>query len=140
MYNKKDVHDFTLLIEKQIDISRQNAFVLSQWIISHYDINIKDNEKIPYQEIVDLYHKKLPSLSKVVKLTDKRKKQIKKIYKDKKTGLPTLFHWENYFSHVMSIDFLMGRIQQFNHRTFKADLEWLTNYSNFIKIQENKYE
>jgi len=89
-------------------------------------------------KIVDLYHSTLPTLPKVQTLTSKRKSQINQRWKSKQ--LPDLETWKDYFEHVNDSKFLMGMIQAANGRKiFKADLEWLTNESNFVKVWENKY-
>jgi len=107
------------------------------------DTDIKDiavskkTDKVPYQKIIDLYHKKLPDLPKVAKLTPKRKGQIRQRFKE---DMHELFQWENYFDYVSQSDFLMGRVPPRDGRApFRADIEWLTNSTNFTKIAENKY-
>lgn len=113
------------------------------------NVNNEENEKnnitslstkadhIPYQKIVDLYHELLPDLPRVAKLTPKRKGQIRQRYNE---DMKALDNWENFFDHVKQSDFLMGRVQPINGRTvFRADIEWLTNQTNFTKIAEGKY-
>ena len=108
------------------------------------DTNIKictslspKSDPVPYQKILCLYHKILPELPAVAKLTPKRKGQIRQRFKE---DLPDLTNWENFFEFVASSDFLMGRIAPTNGRApFRADIEWLTNPTNFTKIAEDKY-
>ncbi|MFO7970170.1 MAG: replication protein [Desulfobacterales bacterium] len=98
----------------------------------------KDNiykVKTPYQEIVNLYHEILPELPRVVKLTDKRKSQIKaRWFESEKTQ--TLDWWKGYFEMIRERPFLMGN----NERGWKADIEFLTTQSKFIGILEGKYK
>ena len=95
-------------------------------------------DKIPYQEIVNLYHEILPTLPKVMKLTAKRKGQIGARWKS--GDLPDMDTWRQYFEVVGVSPFLMGQKDPENgFRRFKADLEWLTNESNFTKVWEQKY-
>lgn len=94
---------------------------------------------IPYPEIMAEYHRLLPMLPKVIKLTEKRRRQIRKLWSDEKHGLPTLASWQNFFGYVAKSRFLTGRVLHPNKNSFRADLEWLTNYTNFIKISEDKY-
>lgn len=95
------------------------------------------NDPVPYKKIIDLYHKALPDLPAVAKLTPKRKGQIRQRYRE---DLPKLDQWENFFDYVAQSDFLMGRVQPTNDRKpFRADIEWLTNSTNFTKIAEEKY-
>lgn len=91
----------------------------------------------PTAKIVDLYHKILPKLPRVEKITAKRRGQIQQRWRE---DLPTMEHWENFFADVSASDFLMGRSIPVNGRTiFRADIEFLTNASNFAKISEGKY-
>ena len=94
-------------------------------------------DPIPYQKIIDLYHKTLPELPTIAKLTPKRKGQIRQRYTE---DMKELTNWENFFDYVSQSDFLMGRVQSTNGRApFRADIEWLTNQTNFTKIAEEKY-
>ena len=92
---------------------------------------------VPYEKIVDLYHKCLPSLPAVVKITAKRKTQIRQRFSE---DLNALNNWKNYFEYIAESDFLMGRTQPTNSRpVFIADLEWITHAGHFTKITEGKY-
>lgn len=92
---------------------------------------------IPLQQIIDLYHEILPELPKVAKLTAKRKGQIQQRWRE---DIPSLNQWKNFFNFVRQNDFLMGRCQGRDGRPpFRADIEWLTNSTNFTKIAEKKY-
>ena len=94
-------------------------------------------KNVPFERIVDLYHEKLPALPRVEKLTDKRKGQIRQRWQD---DLPQLEHWGNLFDYVAQSDFLMGRKPGTNGRPpFRADIEWITNATNFTAIAEGKY-
>lgn len=98
------------------------------------------SNNVPYQKIIDLYHKILPELSKVKVLTDTRKKQLKARWVSKVTNKKgetpnALSYWEGYFEHVKQVKFLLGD----NDRNWTADFEWLTKEANFIKVIEGKY-
>jgi uncharacterized protein YdaU (DUF1376 family) len=99
------------------------------------DENINtNNSRIPYHEIVNLYHEILPMLTKVAKLTNKRRSQIKaRFYESDKTQ--DLDWWKTFFETVRDSNFLTGG----NGRSWKPDLEWITKQENFIKICEGKY-
>lgn len=99
----------------------------------------KRTEPIPYQAIVDLYQEKLPMLNGVYKLTDTRKNAIRILWQT--TELNTLETWGNYFAHVKKSKFLTGRGKpdRATGRTWKADLDFLINSTNFVKISEDKY-
>lgn len=97
-----------------------------------------EKSKIPYQKIVDLYHEILPMMPTVAKLTDKRKKQIKSRWSNGDIG--NLDEWQDYFEHVKDSKFLTGRATpSFGRKVFMANLEWLTNESNFVKVWEGQY-
>lgn len=99
----------------------------------------------PYEKIKDLYHTILPTLPRVRILTPKRQSSIKARWTQKftlKDGTPsnTIEFWEKYFTYISESQFLMGQVEPLKGRKrFIADLEWVTNASNFAKIIEGKY-
>ncbi|MCB1723231.1 MAG: hypothetical protein KDJ39_06005 [Gammaproteobacteria bacterium] len=94
-------------------------------------------DRIPVQQVVDLYHELLPELPKVQKLTEARRGYIRQRWRE---DLPDLSHWRNFFNHIRKSDFLMGKSPGANGKPpFVADLEWLTKPANFAKIAEDKY-
>lgn len=96
------------------------------------------SDKVPYQAIVDLYHEILPELPAVRELTAKRKSQIGARWKSGQ--LPDVDTWRRYFEYVRKSNFLMGKTDPINgHKRFVANLEWLTNESNYAKVYEKKY-
>ena len=96
------------------------------------------SKAIPYQKIIDLYHSLLPALPACRKLTAKRKAQIRARWVS--GDIDDLEAWESYFNAVSRSDFLMGKTAPMNGRKpFLADLEWITNETNFTKIWEGKY-
>lgn len=96
------------------------------------------SDRVPYEAIVNLYHKKLPTLPKVVMLTAKRRGQIGARWKS--GVLPDIETWGEFFTMVSDSQWLMGKIDPPEGRKrFVADLEWITNESNFTKIWEGKY-
>ena len=96
--------------------------------------------KVPFQSILDLYHEILcPPLPRCEVLTAKRQGQIRQRWQDKEDGLPELDDWRNFFRHVKVSPFLMGQVASRDRRPFRADIEWLTNATNYAKIAEGKY-
>jgi len=93
-------------------------------------------EKIPYQQVIDIYHTECPELPRVAKLTDTRKKQIKARWKDKDFSCDNLEFWLTYFKAVNQSEFLSGRVLGSN---WSADFQWLTKLENFVKVLEGKY-
>ena len=100
----------------------------------------------PYEKIVDLYHEALPQLSEVKILNPKRKSQIKarwqqKIGRDGQRRCDEMAFWEKFFAYVSTCPFLIGQSTPSAGRpVFFADLEWLTNATNFAKVVEGKYD
>lgn len=91
----------------------------------------------PIQKIVELYHLHLPMLPKVEKITRAREGYIKQRWRE---DLTELSHWENFFDFVKTSPFLTGRVEATNGRPpFRADLEWLTRPTNYVKIAEDRY-
>jgi hypothetical protein len=87
----------------------------------------------PHEEIIALYHKTLPELSRVVSWTPKRKGYLKSRWCEDKSR-QCLVWWETYFKKIKDSPFLTGNVTD-----FKADLEWVINQSNMVKILEGKY-
>lgn len=101
----------------------------------------------PFEGIVQLYHETLPELPKTVMLTAKRRGWINARWRAvcmsegitaQKEGLDV---FKSYFELVRKSPFLMGMKPpgKGHSRTFRADLEWLMNESNFTKVVEGKY-
>jgi hypothetical protein len=95
-------------------------------------------DPVPYEAIVKLYHQKLPSNPKVAMLTTKRKSAIGARWRS--GTMPDLKTWEEYFDLVSESDFLTGKVQPNGDRKrFVADIDFLINENNIIKIAERKY-
>jgi hypothetical protein len=90
----------------------------------------------PYQAIVDLYHHSLPTLPKVYKLTDSRRRHLKALWQDE---LDDLESWGNYFQHITHSDFLMGRCKGRDGTPFIASFDFIIHPAKFIKIAEEQY-
>ena len=90
----------------------------------------EEEEKIPYQKVVDAYHEILKDLPGVRKVTSKRKKHIGARHKE----LGSIDEWKKYFQTVKDSDYLMGKIKE-----WKADFDWLINETNCAKVLEGKY-
>lgn len=94
----------------------------------------KPKHSINHKAIVDLYNKLLPELPRCKLLTDKRKAAINGCCSVKDT-FKSLDFWEAYFSAVRKSDFLMGR-----SKDWKADFDFLTTKSKFVKVYEGGYK
>ncbi len=91
----------------------------------------------PFSKILGLYHQKLPALSRVVTLTDKRKRSLSARWRN---GMHDLEHWEAYFDDVSKSRFLMGRIDPTpGRKQFVADFDFLIREQTIVRTQEGKY-
>jgi uncharacterized protein YdaU (DUF1376 family) len=104
--------------------------------------------KCCHQEVIDLYHQKLPTLRKVEVWNDARKGYLRQRWRDVSQELSlekpiqtedVLSWWSDFFTHIGQSKFLTGRVNDKSGRTFAADLEWILKPSNFAKIIEGKY-
>jgi len=93
----------------------------------------KVSNPCPAQEIVGLYHKILPELPSVRtwKSTDKRAKHLAARWKESEQH-QSLDFWEWFFLSVRNNPHWLGQ----NQRGWKANLEWLVNRTNFLKVVE----
>lgn len=93
--------------------------------------------KIPYDEIVDLYHSICKSLPRIRALTEARKAQIRARWNEN----PDFEFWREFFERVENSDFLTGKVDRHDERKpFIADLQWITKQENQLKILEGKYD
>ena len=92
------------------------------------------SEKIPYQEIIDLYNSVCGEhLPKIIKKTDKIKNKIKARWET----FNSLEEWKKVFETTISIPFMIGN----NQRGWRADLRWLIeNDDNPLKVLEGRYK
>ena len=101
-------------------------------------------DAVPFQEIVDLYHKHLPMLPKVVNISDKRKRAMRARWVES-VNIPTsdgvlsmkcntLDFWGRYFRRAATQPFLTGEKTDWN-----ADFDFLLTKSKFIGVIEQKY-
>ena len=97
------------------------------------DTNVSSKEKIPCQEIVELYNSICgESLPKIRKLTDGIRSSIKARWKT----FNSFDQWKELFEMVIRTPFMLGQ----NERGWKADLRWLTkNDDNPMKVLEGRY-
>ena len=88
----------------------------------------------PHDSIAALYMEILPELSRVAKLTDKRKRMLGATWRsDKKCQ--NLEFWGGYFQAIRKSNFLMGRTGEWS-----ADFDFVINQNKMIKIIEGAYE
>lgn len=90
-----------------------------------------DRLNTDYQRIIDLYHEHCPSLPKIVKLTDVRKRAIR-------TRLKTYTEDDliTAFDKAEASDFLRKGSGTWNGASF----DWIMNPRNLVKILEGNYD
>lgn len=95
------------------------------------------HEKIPLEEITDMWNSICPNFPKVEKITDKRKAKIPIRVKEMggwNKAKPIL---ENIFKKVQQSKFLNGD----NNRGWKCFFDWIfENESNWVKVYEGNYD
>jgi len=95
-------------------------------------------DRIPYDQIVQLYHQMLPMCPAVKKFTERRRGLLRARWHAGE--LPDMETWQKYFAYVASSEFLTGRTTPKGDRPpFLADLEWLCREGNYVKVWEGRY-
>lgn len=88
-------------------------------------------DRTNYQSVLDAFHESCPSLPKVLKLSDSRKKAIKARLND--FGLEEI---KRAFALTEQSDFLKGT----NTNGWQAGFDWLMKPANLTKVLEGNYE
>ncbi len=101
---------------------------LETWLKIPSELKVVD--KIPFQEIIDIFNSVCVDLPRVEKITDARKKIISNCVKE--NSLETL---GDVFRKVAESDFLSGRKSD-----WKASFDWILKPANFVKVLEDNYK
>lgn len=92
----------------------------------------RDRSESEYCKMVaSLYNSICKNLVKVQKVTEKRKRAIKKAKKD----IEEFGGWEKYFEKINESDYLNGKVTN-----WKADFDWLLKSEKMVKIMEGSYQ
>lgn len=93
-------------------------------------------DRIPYQDIMDLYNNVCGSLlPECIKMTNERKNQIRKLWGMDISGtkpFQSLEFWEGYFNDCLTNDHWIGK----NDRGWRANFEFVTKEKNAMKVLE----
>jgi uncharacterized protein YdaU (DUF1376 family) len=92
-------------------------------------------QKIPYEEIRQLYAVNLPTLPQVKLFDQARKNSIKSRW-NADPRFQKLEFWEKFFQHIAKSKFLMG---QTNPPWHGCCFDWIFKPANFKKIVEGNY-
>ena len=99
----------------------------------------KPDEPCPHDEIIELYHRLLPTGRQVRIWNNARRAKLRSRWRED-AQRQSLGWWERFFGYVAESAFLTGRTTARNGRTpFELDLEWIVSPANFVKIIEGKY-
>jgi hypothetical protein len=91
-------------------------------------------EKVPFDEIKNLFNELCPSYSKVISITEKRKPHIRARWEQFEGNIQT---FETAFTKLEESEFCKGN----NDRRWKASFDWLiANDTNLVKVLEGKYD
>ena len=91
----------------------------------------KENNRINYQEIVDMYNATCVSFPHLTSLSDARKKAIRARLKNH-----SVQDFEMVFQKAEASDFLKGK----NDRNWSATFDWMIKDSNMAKILDGNYD
>lgn len=101
----------------------------------------------PHREIIAAYHELLPTLSRVKAWEGTRPKNLQARWRScwergkYANSAEGITYWRRLFQYVHDrCPFLMGETQSRDGKTWKADLDWLIQSKNFVKVIEGKYD
>lgn len=94
------------------------------------EIPLSTRDRIDYAAITDLYHLLCPSLPRIEKMTDARKKAIKSAEKNYGHEI-----FESLFLRAEQSDFLTGR-----SGLWSCGFDWILKPANLVKIIEGNYD
>jgi hypothetical protein len=92
----------------------------------------------PHQEIIDLYHRTLPTGRQVRLWTPAREAKLRARWREDEKR-QSIEWWEKLFSYIAWSDFLTGKTHTPGRPPFELDLEWIITPANLVKIIEGKY-
>jgi hypothetical protein len=114
-----DINPVNVNIEKQ---RREEKSTVKESRVSTIDI----------KDVVAAYHDNCPSLPKIIKLSDRRKRLMHARIRDN----PNLEAFIQLFIRAETSDFLSGR----SGRWTGCNIDWLLNENNMIKVLEGSYD
>lgn len=101
----------------------------------HSSISFADDASgCPHKQIIEAYHRILPTLPRVRQWTPARQQALRTRWREDEAR-QDIGWWEKLFEYVKASDFLMGRVSG-----FQCSLEWLLKAKNFVKVIEGNYE
>lgn len=95
------------------------------------EIVTDESHRVPYQDVVNMYHEICVSLPTVRAVSDSRRKLIRSRYNQ--YGIDEI---RTVFEKAEASDFLTGR----SENSWRCGFDWLLNPSNFLKVLEGNYD
>lgn len=92
----------------------------------------------PHSDIIALYHEHLPANPRIKVWDGERAKALRTRWREDPKR-QSLDYWRRLFLHCAASDFLTGRVQGRDGRSFLPGLDWMVNRTNFAKIIEGRY-
>lgn len=93
----------------------------------------------PQQEIIEAYHRLVPSGRQVREWTPARSAVLRTRWREKPQR-QKLEWWERFFAYVAASDFLTGKTSTPGRKPFEVSLDWLVKAENMAKVIEGAYE
>ena len=118
------------LVERDARVTSHYATEEEEEREKEKDLDIKKEEKIDFQSIVDLYHNICKSFPVVRSLSDARKKAIKA-----RLNTYSIDDFRTVFENAEASSFLKGS----NDRNWTATFDWLIKDANMAKVLEGNY-
>lgn len=115
-----------------VDISPSNVNIEKQSKVKKSTVKESKVSTIDIRDVVSAYHDHCPSLPKIIKISDRRKRLLHARIRDN----PNLETFIQLFLKAEASDFLSGR----SGRWTGCNLDWLLNENNMIKVLEGSYD
>lgn len=97
-----------------------------------------DVANCPHEQIVALYHEILPTNPRIKVWDGDRATRLRARWREDGKR-QSLDYWRRFFTHIAASQFLTGRAEGKDGRTFAPGLDWMVKAGNFAKIIENRY-
>lgn len=95
-------------------------------------------DNCPHQQIIDLYHKTLPTGRQVREWTPARQAALRSRWRENPKR-QNLDWWGRYFAYCAQSKFLTGQTHSPGRRPFELSLDWLVKSENMAKVIEGAY-
>lgn len=96
-------------------------------------------EKVPFEEILAAYHMFLPTLPKVLRMTETRNRQLRARWNEDK-GRQNAEWWRNLFRRAAKSDFLTGRNQTTWTSSWSCGFDFFLQPKSLTKLLEGSYD